>query len=148
MFFTYIGLKQARRNDQLIERGHRERDYRRDAQVAADSFYTERKVSLMPFTIIAEPAPAAAHAKSAARLAPSPAISKKVYFIEPSVCIDCGACGVICPDEAIMNNLGEITHVLKRAERPVADRASRQLQRMRRVRGRMPVRLHLAVAGK
>jgi hypothetical protein len=25
MFFTYISLKQARRNDQLIEHGHRER---------------------------------------------------------------------------------------------------------------------------
>jgi hypothetical protein len=25
LFFTYIGLKQARRNDQLIERGHRDR---------------------------------------------------------------------------------------------------------------------------
>jgi hypothetical protein len=25
MFFTYIALKQARRNDQLIEHGHRER---------------------------------------------------------------------------------------------------------------------------
>src|SRR5260370_8808738 len=36
------------------------------------------------------------------------------------MCIDCGACGVICPDDAIMNNHGEITHVLKRAERPVA----------------------------
>jgi ferredoxin len=36
------------------------------------------------------------------------------------MCIDCGAFGVICPDDAIMNNHGEITHVLKRAERPVA----------------------------
>ena len=25
LFFTYIALKQARRNDQLIEHGHRER---------------------------------------------------------------------------------------------------------------------------
>jgi hypothetical protein len=25
LFFTYLGLKQARRNDQLIERGHRDR---------------------------------------------------------------------------------------------------------------------------
>jgi hypothetical protein len=25
MFFTYVALKQARRNDQLIEHGHRER---------------------------------------------------------------------------------------------------------------------------
>ena len=31
--------------------------------------------------------------------------SKKVYFIEPGACIDCGACGVICPDEAILSYL-------------------------------------------
>ena len=58
--------------------------------------------------------------KNAALPAPSPGLSKKVYFIEPGLCIDCGACGVICPDEAIMTNTGVITHVLKRAERPVA----------------------------
>jgi NAD-dependent dihydropyrimidine dehydrogenase PreA subunit len=43
-----------------------------------------------------------------------------VYFIEPSMCIDCGACGVICPDEAILDTFGNLTHVLKKAERPIA----------------------------
>jgi ferredoxin len=74
----------------------------------------------MPFEIIAE---ACTGCSACEKRCPTGAISgesKRVYFIEPALCIDCGACGVICPDEAIMNNFGVITHVLKRAERPVA----------------------------
>ena len=74
----------------------------------------------MPFNIIAE---ACTGCSACEKRCPTGAISgesKKVYFIEPGLCIDCGACGVICPDEAIMTNHGVITHVLKRAERPVA----------------------------
>ncbi len=36
------------------------------------------------------------------------------------MCIDCGACGVICPDEAILDTFGNMTSVLKKAQRPVA----------------------------
>ncbi len=74
----------------------------------------------MPFTIFAQ---SCTGCSACEKRCPTGAISgdpKKVYFIEPSLCIDCGACGVICPDEAIMTNNGVITHVLKRAERPVA----------------------------
>src|SRR5207249_3966322 len=41
-------------------------------------------------------------------------------LLEPTLCIDCGACGVICPDEAILDNYGNVTKVLKRQERPIA----------------------------
>ena len=34
--------------------------------------------------------------------------------------MDCGACGVICPDDAILDTFGNLTHVLKRVERPIA----------------------------
>ena len=44
LFFTYLGLKQARRNDQLIERGHTRQDRRRDEEVRYRSF--ESLVSL------------------------------------------------------------------------------------------------------
>jgi NAD-dependent dihydropyrimidine dehydrogenase PreA subunit len=74
----------------------------------------------MPFTIIAE---SCTGCSACEKRCPTGAISgesKKVYFIEPALCIDCGACGVICPDEAIMTNHGVITHVLKRAQRPIA----------------------------
>ena len=74
----------------------------------------------MPFTIIAENCTGCSACE---KRCPTKAISgepKKAYFIEPSLCIDCGACGVICPDEAILDTFGNMTHVLKRAERPIA----------------------------
>jgi ferredoxin len=74
----------------------------------------------MPFTIIAENCTGCSACEKRCPTAAISGISKKVYYIEAASCIDCGACGVICPDDAIMNNLGEMTHVLKRAERPVA----------------------------
>ena len=74
----------------------------------------------MAFTIIAENCTGCSACEKRCPTGAISGISKKVYYIEAAMCIDCGACGVICPDDAIMNNHGEITHVLKRAERPVA----------------------------
>ena len=74
----------------------------------------------MPFTIIAENCTGCSACEKRCPTGAISGLSKKVYYIEAAMCIDCGACGVICPDDAIMNNHGEITHVLKRAERPVA----------------------------
>ena len=74
----------------------------------------------MPFTIVAENCTGCTACE---KRCPTKAISgdpRKVYFIEPALCIDCGACGVICPDEAILDTFGNLTHVLKKAERPIA----------------------------
>ena len=74
----------------------------------------------MPFTIIAESCTGCSACEKRCPTGAISGISKKVYFIEPGMCIDCGACGVICPDDAILDNKNVLTHVLKRAERPVA----------------------------
>lgn len=74
----------------------------------------------MPFTIIAENCTGCSACE---KRCPTRAISgdpKKAYFIEATLCIDCGSCGVICPDEAILDTYGNMTSVLKRAERPLA----------------------------
>jgi len=74
----------------------------------------------MPFTIIAENCTGCSACE---KRCPTRAISgdpKKAYFIEATLCIDCGACGVICPDDAILDTYGNMTTVLKRAERPLA----------------------------
>ena len=74
----------------------------------------------MPFTIVAENCTGCTACE---KRCPTRAISgdpKKAYFIENTLCIDCGACGVICPDEAILDTYGNMTSVLKRAERPLA----------------------------
>ena len=74
----------------------------------------------MPFTIIAENCTGCSACE---KRCPTRAISgdpKKAYFIEATLCIDCGSCGVICPDEAILDTFGNMTSVLKRAERPLA----------------------------
>jgi ferredoxin len=74
----------------------------------------------MPFHIIAENCTGCSACE---KRCPTRAIGgdpKKAYFIETSLCIDCGACGVICPDEAILDTYGNMTSVLKRAERPIA----------------------------
>jgi electron transport complex protein RnfB len=74
----------------------------------------------MPFFIIAENCTGCSACE---QRCPTRAISgdpKKAYFIEPGMCIDCGACGVICPDEAILDTFGNMTSVLKKAERPLA----------------------------
>src|SRR5215468_9480013 len=74
----------------------------------------------MPFTIVAENCTGCTACE---KRCPTTAISgepKKAFFIEPALCIDCGACGVICPDEAILDTFGNVTKVLKRQERPIA----------------------------
>jgi ferredoxin len=74
----------------------------------------------MPYRIIAENCTGCTACE---KRCPTHAITgepKKSFFIEPSLCIDCGACGVICPDEAIADTYGNITRVLKRHERPIA----------------------------
>ena len=45
---------------------------------------------------------------------------KMLHVIDPELCIDCGACGVVCPDEAIYDNEGHLCENLKAAERPLA----------------------------
>jgi formate hydrogenlyase subunit 6/NADH:ubiquinone oxidoreductase subunit I len=45
---------------------------------------------------------------------------KLLHVIDPELCIDCGACGVICPDEAIYDNEGNLCDFLKPAQRPLA----------------------------
>ena len=70
----------------------------------------------MPFTIVAENCTGCTACE---KRCPTHAITgdpKKAFFIEPGLCIDCGACGVICPDEAILDTYGNVTKVLKRQE--------------------------------
>src|ERR1019366_4217721 len=74
----------------------------------------------MPFTIIAENCTGCSACEKRCPTGAISGLPKKVYYLEAAMCIDCAACGVICPDDAIMNNHGAITHVLKRSERPVA----------------------------
>lgn len=45
---------------------------------------------------------------------------KMLHVIDPELCIDCGACGVVCPDEAIYDNLGNLCDNLKPVQRPLA----------------------------
>jgi electron transport complex protein RnfB len=45
---------------------------------------------------------------------------KMLHVIDPELCINCGSCGVICPDEAIYDNDGHLCDFLKPAQRPLA----------------------------
>jgi len=45
---------------------------------------------------------------------------KTLHVIDPELCIDCGACGVVCPADAIYDNLGQVTVLLKKQQRPLA----------------------------
>ena len=45
---------------------------------------------------------------------------KLLHVIDPALCIDCGACGVVCPDEAIFDNNGFLCEMLKAQSRPMA----------------------------
>lgn len=44
----------------------------------------------------------------------------KLHVIDPSLCIDCGACGVVCPDAAIYDEAGRLCRLLKGNARPKA----------------------------
>jgi Na+-translocating ferredoxin:NAD+ oxidoreductase subunit B len=44
----------------------------------------------------------------------------ETHVIDPDLCIDCGACGVVCPAEAIYDNFGNLTEMLKKNQRPYA----------------------------
>ena len=121
LFFTWVGFKQALRNDRLIEQGREEEILRR---CSAETLGRQRvpllRRSSMPFTIVAENCTGCTACE---KRCPTKAISgdpKKAYYIEATLCIDCGACGVICPDEAILDTCGNVTKVLKRQERPIA----------------------------
>ena len=45
---------------------------------------------------------------------------KELYFIDHSLCIDCGACGVVCPDDAILDTYGQLCQQIKAPQRPKA----------------------------
>ena len=45
---------------------------------------------------------------------------KLLHIIDPELCINCGSCGVVCPDEAIYDNEGNLCEMLKPAARPKA----------------------------
>ena len=43
---------------------------------------------------------------------------KKRYIIDPLLCVDCGVCGWICPDDAVLDAAGELVPRLPRPMRP------------------------------
>ena len=47
-------------------------------------------------------------------------VKKEKFYIDPALCIDCGACGVVCPDDAILDTLGQLCQQLKAQQRPKA----------------------------
>lgn len=53
-------------------------------------------------------------------------ITKEAHQIDPSRCIDCGACGVVCPDEAVRDPRGVIFSLF---EAPRGRRAFVELSR-------------------
>lgn len=46
--------------------------------------------------------------------------SKQLHAIDPSICIDCGACGIVCPVSCISDPFGNFYPFLKPKERPKA----------------------------
>jgi len=46
---------------------------------------------------------------------------KMLHIIDPNICIDCSACGMVCPVEAIRDQDGEVCKFIKRPkDRPIA----------------------------
>jgi formate hydrogenlyase subunit 6/NADH:ubiquinone oxidoreductase subunit I len=43
-----------------------------------------------------------------------------LHYIDPSHCIDCGACGAVCPPESILDELGDVCKALPRKNWPHA----------------------------
>ncbi len=74
----------------------------------------------MPFKIIAENCTGCTACEQRCPTRAISGLKGEAFYIEPSYCIDCGACGVICPDESILDTFGHMTGVLKKAARPIA----------------------------
>lgn len=54
---------------------------------------------------------------------PTGAISgerKELHVIDSDLCIDCGSCGVVCPEDCIYDGFGNQTFMLKKDQRPLA----------------------------
>src|SRR5258706_4219893 len=47
-------------------------------------------------------------------------VKKEMFYIDPELCIDCGACGVVCPDDAILDKYGVMCEQIKGQDRPKA----------------------------
>jgi ferredoxin len=43
-----------------------------------------------------------------------------MHVIDPTLCIDCGVCGLVCPPESILDTFGEVCKSLKKNEWPKA----------------------------
>src|SRR6202022_3660847 len=50
-------------------------------------------------------------------------VKKEFYFIDPKICIDCGACGRACPYDAIFDTSGSTPEKVRppRGGRPVGE---------------------------
>ena len=47
--------------------------------------------------------------------------NKRIHWIDPLACIDCAACGIVCPTEAILDSAGcPIPFMKKKGSRPIA----------------------------
>lgn len=44
----------------------------------------------------------------------------ELHVIDPTLCIDCGACGTVCPPEAILDEQGDVCRALKKDNWPKA----------------------------
>ena len=144
LFFTWVALKQALRNDQLIEQG-REDEILKEMQRERGRHAPLLRLA-MPFTIVAENCTGCTACE---KRCPTRAISgdpKKAFFIEADALHRLRRVRRDLPRRGDPRHLGQ-RH--QGAEAPGAadrDRPSGQLQRLRRVHRRLPVRLHLAVA--
>ena len=47
-------------------------------------------------------------------------VKKEMFYIDAELCIDCGACGVVCPDDTILDSYGRLCEQIKGADRPKA----------------------------
>ncbi|MFL5263228.1 MAG: 4Fe-4S binding protein [Anaeromyxobacteraceae bacterium] len=47
-------------------------------------------------------------------------VRKSLHSVSAALCIECGACGVVCPSEAIFDGAGAGAILLKKSQRPRA----------------------------
>jgi NAD-dependent dihydropyrimidine dehydrogenase PreA subunit len=83
---------------------------------------------------------AAAPAKPFARVTAIVGVKKEFYFVDPKICIDCGACGRACPYDAIFDTFGNTAEKVRRTV-GAARCAGRDLQRLPLLCGHLPVRV-------